>query len=576
MAAMETNRPEPVFENRNFDTTTWHPLHYPTVLRLQILDVSLDPKDKNLQNVRWTIDWKGRHYHSVLEQFSTLSIPLTLHSLLFDSCKIVLVHSLSARKSDVGWAKCLVKLSDLHKDSGGTSLELDVVEYQPGKAAIGTIRFKVDFYDWNSETAAQLHDVPRQSLDEFLETYRSEPDSLLTKQKRSLSVSSSSSSLLYESNSFQNGSDQLSHLFRALRQTGWGINLGDVPKSMALIRKYYSVYSYPTTKDYVTSVDQLSEALSFMQPTMASYGTLAFRFFGMGSISDTVRSNKKMVMKHLNLQSNEMLAWEYSSGKTATQTILFSHKPNFFVFHDSPKQAVHLCVRGTFSLKDALTDLNGEYVEFMGGLAHKGMLQAALYIRDHFWKEMKGWIRLTRSKTLHLSGHSLGGAVCALFAMLIRDDLASEMGPDFRCAAYLFACPPCVSPDLAKRFEDCIFVYNNQHDPVPKLSYGAVMDFKSMLVHSSLLVKDKSMTPEDRIEALHQHAEMLKRENKNIRLVVPGRIYFMYKTVEGTYAVEKSIREHFDLIHLKLDMVYHHFPNKYHNSLSKSIIHLSQ
>jgi hypothetical protein len=282
----------------------------------------------------------------------------------------------------------------------------------------------------------------------------------------------------------------------------------------------------------------------------------------------------------LGIKENHMLAWEYSS---SSKTI-FGAKPCFYICFDEVRKAIHVCIRGTWSLQDVFTDINCEFVPFLGGTAHKGILQSALWIRDNYWNKIKAWIREYNASALHLSGHSLGGSISSILLMLVREEVISEMAPGFECRSFSFAPAPCVSPDLIEDFQPFIDSYVNKHDPVPTLSYGAAMDLKEMLVHAAAISKDPTVKGEKQLEKLYDFATELRKSNKHPRLLIPGQIYFMYKTAFTSpssssnvgYVVEESIPEYFDHLHLKFDMMYHHFPSIYHNSLQKAINQLEK
>jgi sn1-specific diacylglycerol lipase len=93
----------------------------------------------------------------------------------------------------------------------------------------------------------------------------------------------------------------------------------------------------------------------------------------------------------------------------------------FFVAIDYAREKIVISIRGTLSLQDVLTDLNAEgeplplnspREEFLG---HKGMVQAAVYIRNKLQEENLIDKALnhcpergTQNYGLIVTGHSLG------------------------------------------------------------------------------------------------------------------------------------------------------------------------
>ncbi|XP_046832371.1 diacylglycerol lipase-alpha isoform X4 [Vespa crabro] len=116
----------------------------------------------------------------------------------------------------------------------------------------------------------------------------------------------------------------------------------------------------------------------------------------------------------------------------------------FFVALDYTKKKVVISIRGTLSMKDVLTDLNaeGEVLPLTppkdDWLGHKGMVQAAEYIRKKLQEEniiaralSKDPSRGTDQFGLTLVGHSLGAGTAAILAILLRQEY-----PDLICFSF--------------------------------------------------------------------------------------------------------------------------------------------
>ncbi|XP_026669234.1 sn1-specific diacylglycerol lipase alpha isoform X5 [Ceratina calcarata] len=116
----------------------------------------------------------------------------------------------------------------------------------------------------------------------------------------------------------------------------------------------------------------------------------------------------------------------------------------FFVALDYTKKKVVVSIRGTLSMKDVLTDLNaeGEVLPLSppreDWLGHKGMVQAAEYIRKKLLEEeiisralAKDTSRGTHQFGLAFVGHSLGAGTAAILAILLKQDY-----PDLVCFSF--------------------------------------------------------------------------------------------------------------------------------------------
>uniref|UniRef100_A0A1B6DW35 Diacylglycerol lipase-alpha n=1 Tax=Clastoptera arizonana TaxID=38151 RepID=A0A1B6DW35_9HEMI len=116
----------------------------------------------------------------------------------------------------------------------------------------------------------------------------------------------------------------------------------------------------------------------------------------------------------------------------------------FFVAIDYTRRKVVISIRGTLSMKDVITDLNAESETLPltppreDWLGHKGMVHAAVYIRDKLLSEnilaqalSIAIKRAGESFGLVLVGHSLGAGTASILAILLR-----QTYPDLQCFAY--------------------------------------------------------------------------------------------------------------------------------------------
>ncbi|KAL9878714.1 inactivation no afterpotential E isoform 3-T3 [Glossina fuscipes fuscipes] len=116
----------------------------------------------------------------------------------------------------------------------------------------------------------------------------------------------------------------------------------------------------------------------------------------------------------------------------------------FFVAIDYSQKKIVVSIRGTLSMKDILTDLNAESEVLPldppreDWLGHKGMVQAAIYIRNKLREENlvekalnRNPDRNTHTFTLVLVGHSLGAGTASILAVLMKPDY-----PSLQCFSY--------------------------------------------------------------------------------------------------------------------------------------------
>ncbi|XP_039630351.1 diacylglycerol lipase-beta [Polypterus senegalus] len=156
----------------------------------------------------------------------------------------------------------------------------------------------------------------------------------------------------------------------------------------------------------------------------------------------------------------------------------------FFVALDHQKEAVLVAVRGTLSLRDALTDLSADcetlHVEGVAGpcYAHKGITQAANYIYRKLVNDgiLNQAFTIAPEYSLIITGHSLGAGTAAVLSILLRTAF-----PRLRCYAFS---PPggLLSKSLADYSKGFTISVVLGKDLVPRLSIPNMEDLKRRIL----------------------------------------------------------------------------------------------
>lgn len=116
-------------------------------------------------------------------------------------------------------------------------------------------------------------------------------------------------------------------------------------------------------------------------------------------------------------------------------------EPPFLVAIDHDQKSIVISIRGTLSLQDIVTDLNaeGDLIPVEPPqeqwLAHKGMIEAANYIRNQLEQLQlieKASARANSSYSVVLVGHSLGAGTAAILAIMLQHQKYFNL----RCYAY--------------------------------------------------------------------------------------------------------------------------------------------
>lgn len=125
-------------------------------------------------------------------------------------------------------------------------------------------------------------------------------------------------------------------------------------------------------------------------------------------------------------------------------------EPAFFLSESQARNEVFFVIRGTASMKDALTDgdcaaedLNSTLPEFAGVKAHRGMTKSAHALLDKHASKICKCVEMFELKKKKprfiVLGHSLGAGTAAIASILLKEKLGKT---PVECVA--FATPPCL------------------------------------------------------------------------------------------------------------------------------------
>lgn len=148
---------------------------------------------------------------------------------------------------------------------------------------------------------------------------------------------------------------------------------------------------------------------------------------------------------------------EISLNNEDMNLIEFFDEQNTQAFIAADDEKIIISIRGTDGLADAMTDLNVDLVDGVGGRVHEGFNTSA----SRLWKTIMYTIRHRQNRSLFITGHSLGAGIAAILtARLVQQKDEPVNG------LYLYGMPRAGDKKFSRNFNNSFqnayrFVNNN-------------------------------------------------------------------------------------------------------------------
>jgi len=272
-----------------------------------------------------------------------------------------------------------------------------------------------------------------------------------------------------------------------------------------------------------------------------------------------------------------------------------SGAPAHFLAVNHETRSAMLCIRGTKTLADAITDMhcdreilqwrrNRWYSRLFSsekGTAHSGMARSAQLLADLHCDTLSSLS--SDGYRICLAGHSLGAGTAAILATQLQGTLPFVK-------AYCFATPPCLTEGLAKRCKSYVTSVVLDDDVVPRCSTHAILKLHNELCHVQVRLPSliNQMASEilaahefpGRATALERFREKSKEEetipevqfatipDDRTQLRPPGTIIFIHRT-NGDPSMRPVVAQSsfFDRILLSKTMLTDHLFRSYIEAL---------
>ena len=194
---------------------------------------------------------------------------------------------------------------------------------------------------------------------------------------------------------------------------------------------------------------------------------------------------KRIAKYAIDIYDASIFGWTEKSvaekmGLTETKDVIIkdfssTEHPRFVVLTDHSESTIVLCIRGTYSLGDAVLDIVCDEVPFLDGYAHHGMVDGAYRILNKVMPTIRVLLlEQFPGYKLRVTGHSLGAGTAELITLILlsntNEDREWLSNIDIKCVA--LAPPPVYrsSTCLKKEDQQNVMIFVNGNDCVPRLS----------------------------------------------------------------------------------------------------------
>lgn len=219
-------------------------------------------------------------------------------------------------------------------------------------------------------------------------------------------------------------------------------------------------------------------------------------------------------------------------------------RPAFYLAVDDSLQALILSIRGTKSTLEFQIDAKWTPIEFPqlpGAFVHQGIFLAARWFVDKVLGRLVKLSELFPNHIVRIVGHSLGGGIAALFALMIKDVIPSVK-------AVIFAPPACISSKLLSICDDVCVSFVNRNDILPYLTHA---NFTSIFSRRRII--DMLKNNENQMDEFPSHlsdeieTQTVRHPNSNglIQFYPPGRLHHIFKSLGGSFHIRQVPNDYF-------------------------------
>jgi len=171
-------------------------------------------------------------------------------------------------------------------------------------------------------------------------------------------------------------------------------------------------------------------------------------------------------------------------------------KPAWWLCRDPQSGTVVIAVRGTFTPADLLSDAFARQVQYRDHVVHEGVLASARWLYgvvrpklDRLQEELRARNSSGTSLKVVVTGHSLGGAVAALVAWMLREHGSDPLRPgrgSFAAQCFVYGAPLIVDWNLALKMQRFVVGVVHHMDMIPRTGLKSLEDLRDHIAEVTL------------------------------------------------------------------------------------------
>mmetsp|Transcript_104762 Transcript_104762/g.291759 ORF Transcript_104762/g.291759 Transcript_104762/m.291759 type:complete len:507 (+) Transcript_104762:89-1609(+) len=188
-------------------------------------------------------------------------------------------------------------------------------------------------------------------------------------------------------------------------------------------------------------------------------------------------------------------------------------QPVHWLCIDRVSRAVVITIRGTWSLSDCITDAFARQTHYGDYVVHSGLLHAAEWVLRKVRRHLSRMEVLAGDSPFQLVvvGHSLGGAVAAMLAKMLRDrhcpriadGRSGESPRTYYAYAFCYGAPMLFDRRLATEMERFVINVVNNKDVFPRVSHHSLENLCNHMAHFGGEQRNEPDEPEHDLEVFH-------------------------------------------------------------------------